>query len=64
MGIKKESIYHMVGKVYYLDHQPTPPAVVGGVEDAPEALRVVVAPPVVALNSRMNQKKTLEKTNS
>ena len=62
----------MVGKVYYLDHQPTPPAVVGGAppavvgwdKDAPEAHGVVEAPPVVALNSKMNQKKTLEKTNS
>ena len=62
----------MVGKVYYLDHQPTPPAVVGGAppavvggdKDAPEALGVVEAPPVVALSSKMNQKKKLEKTNS
>ena len=62
----------MVGKVYYLEHQPTPPAVVdgappavvGGDKDAPEVLGVVVVPPVVALNSKMNQKKTLEKTNS
>ena len=62
----------MVGKVYYLDHQPTPPAVVGGAppavvggdKDAPEALGVVVAPPVVALNSKMNPNQTPEKMNS
>ena len=67
----------MVGKVYHLDHQPkrrhhhhqtaakqTPPAGVGGDEDAPGALGVVVANPVVALNSKMNQNQTPEKMNS
>ena len=67
----------MVGKVYYLDRQhlqrrhhhqraakTCPSAGVGGDEDAPEALDVVVALPVVALNGKMNQNQTPEKMNS